>query len=609
MLTIETVSQEAFASRFVTGPVVSSNQYPVWLRFTLQQPVKPGTYCVNLFTPADKTVFYWKGSILITGHNGPTVPYARRSFFHPNYVSVTLDESSTVFFVRLNPVMVSYTLPQLVIEPREPVLKKYERGLVISYGVTGAVLVFVLCSLALFLFLRNISFLAYALFLVCFYAMTNKQFLQYLLGDALPLLLLDSQINQLFFIANAVSFLTFAAAYFNIMVVTRVWKYVFMGLMLGSVVCTAIVFLSDISTSSLIILLYNLAAVGLVTSYAVYHFVKRRTRGAFYFVFGMGFVVAIAALIGLNSFGVIAIPRLDLLANFSVLIFSVILLIGIIQRYRETLQQKISKEHEARLLKIRTSELSDYNDMIREQKSKMEKQAFALEELNATKDKLLSVLSHDLRGPVGNLNMILELLGNKNLTADEFYQLSGKLKTDVASTYAMLEEVLQWVKSQRDGIMPNPSGFDVNELLRETALYYRSVAEAKQIVIHTPKEAGPKAFADRDHISIVLRNVLGNAVKFSPEGSDIDIAVETIGRTIKIAVKDSGLGMSVDDIQRILRKERIQGMVGTKGEKGTGLGLFLCMEFLEYNKGSFNLESGADKGITASFTIPAAKQQ
>lgn len=604
-LGIETISRPEPGIQFISGPVVLSREHAVWLKLELRSAIDTGRYCINFFTPADKALFSnFKGGWYKT-RNGLSVPHSVRSFFHPNYLSLHIDAQTDVFFVRLDPVMISQQLPPLSLEPAGIVLARYAGGLTMSYVVTGSVLVFFLGSIALFLVLRDRTFIVYSLFLFCFYAMTNKNFLQYLLGDSISWLL-DPHINQLFFIANALSFLFFSATYFNLMSTRNSWRRIFLGAMAFSAICMISVFFFNFQTSSFVILIYNLFVVVLVSFYAAQKYFSTRSKGPFYFVLGMSFLTATACVIGLKSFGIIAIDRLDLLADYAILIFSVILLVGVIQRYQETNQQKVQQERETEALKVRTAELNAYNALIRKQKIEIQKQAFELEELNATKDKLLSVLSHDLRGPVGNLNMILSLIGDKNLTAEEFYQISDKLKTDVAGAYSMLEEVLQWVKSQREGINPNPVHFEIDKLLRETVHYYHSIAEAKHITLELGADAGLPVFADRDHISIVLRNILGNAIKFSPESSVVRIYTEHLPEAIRITVTDSGRGMEPEEIQRLLRKERIQGMIGTKGEKGTGLGLFLCMEFLEYNKGNFSLSSEPGKGTSASFTVPTS---
>jgi two-component system, sensor histidine kinase and response regulator len=226
--------------------------------------------------------------------------------------------------------------------------------------------------------------------------------------------------------------------------------------------------------------------------------------------------------------------------------------------------------------------------------------------MNSTKDKLLSVLSHDLRAPIGNLRSILSLMTRQALTPEEFREISEKLKYDVDAAYDMLDDVLHWVKSQYAGIVPNPVDFKLLDVIREVTQLATPIASEKQVKLVLRTLGNDMVHADRDHVHIIVRNLVSNAIKFTRASTTVTVVTEIKGAFVEVQVKDQGLGMSPTIVDKIKNGIKIESTRGTTGEKGTGLGLLLCREFVALNGGDLSFESVPGSGTTVSFTLHTA---
>ncbi len=445
----------------------------------------------------------------------------------------------------------------------------------VSYLITGGMLVIILCSFTVFLFIRDAVSLTFGIYLVCFYVMANKTFLSYLFANQFPILMTNMYVNQLYFTLNPIAFLVFAYFFFKPMSDRGRSRKLFLYSIAASLLCFGTMIGGNFDLNSMVLLWYNFYVLVIVTAYSWYAWKKRKFAPAVYILYGLSVPVIVATLIVLRNTGVIVIDRMALLADSSILLLSFILGIGVVQRFK----------------------------IVSDERAIIEKQAHALEEMNAMKDRLLAVLSHDLRGPVANLSSMLSLLTRKHISNEEFQQLSTNLKTQVESSYHVLEEVLHWVKSQREGIVPQPVSFDVMVLIHDVVSHTSGLAASKHIDVRVVGPESINVFADRDHVNVVIRNLLGNALKFSPLDETVDIRVAKENTSVRVSVIDYGNGISSDDIARILNREKVVGALGTSGEKGTGLGLLLCQEFIQYNKGTFSIQSLPGKGTTVSFTV------
>jgi PAS domain S-box-containing protein len=232
-----------------------------------------------------------------------------------------------------------------------------------------------------------------------------------------------------------------------------------------------------------------------------------------------------------------------------------------------------------------------------------------LRELNATKDKFFSIIAHDLKSPIGNIKSFLDIIIDNQLKTDqETYELYIKmLRENAAATYSLLENLLSWARSQRGEIPFIPQNIEFKPLVNETISLLALVANKKQICIVNDVPENIMVFADMNMIITVIRNLIANAIKFSNPNSTISIISYRESDFIKTAITDQGIGIKPDDIHSILNSNQYLSTYGTENEKGHGLGLPLCREFVEKHGGKLSLTSEYGKGSTFYFTIPIAK--
>lgn len=224
---------------------------------------------------------------------------------------------------------------------------------------------------------------------------------------------------------------------------------------------------------------------------------------------------------------------------------------------------------------------------------------------NATKDKMFSIIAHDLRGPIGNLKAMMEVILEtpESFEEEEFKEIIKLLKDSSVSTYELLENLLSWAKSQQNLIEYNPKTHNINKIINSTVKLFKNWTDRKNIKIHTDLSQNIKVIADENMVRTVLRNLINNAIKFSNENCWIKIACKTKDDKIIVSVQDNGVGISEENINKLFDNNQFYSTYGTNQEKGSGLGLPLCKEFVEKNNGTIWVESQKNKGTTFYFTL------
>ena len=231
----------------------------------------------------------------------------------------------------------------------------------------------------------------------------------------------------------------------------------------------------------------------------------------------------------------------------------------------------------------------------------------ALEEANRSKNKLFSVISHDLRSPLNSLQGLFTLLQDGHMSADEVRSLLPELSQRLHQTHGLLDNLLIWAKSQMEGIRAHPARLTLLPLVQEIRQLVASQAEHKDIEFSIDMPASLQAYADLDMVMIVLRNLLTNAIKFTNERGTVRIAGSQQGDFVHLKVEDTGVGIN-EESQKQLFVDKNTSTAGTRGEKGTGLGLLLSKDFVENNGGTIWVESELDLGTTFTFTLPTTAE-
>lgn len=262
-----------------------------------------------------------------------------------------------------------------------------------------------------------------------------------------------------------------------------------------------------------------------------------------------------------------------------------------------------------RKLKRANDQLARANAEIGWQKETLAKQADELQLSNNSKDKLFSIIGHDLRSPVNTLRAMMEMVANQSITFEEFNQFSPQLQRSVVAVSETLDNLLHWSQSQLNGIQTHPTDFAICRIVQANEQLFGEVAASKSIRLTSLCHAHLRVHADENQVNLVLRNLVNNAIKFTPMGGQVHIAVQEYhDQFVEIAVTDTGVGMSADKLKKLFKVSSHFSQYGTDGEKGTGLGLLLCQEMVERNGGTLHVSSQPGQGSTFAFTLKKSRK-
>ena len=257
--------------------------------------------------------------------------------------------------------------------------------------------------------------------------------------------------------------------------------------------------------------------------------------------------------------------------------------------------------------KLLSSKLQEQHKALLDQKQLIEAQTANLQKVNNLKDKLFAVIGHDLRSPVANLSNIIEMFEDGYLTSDEVHELMKNINPVVKGIQLTLSNLVEWAGSQIKGINVNSSNVDVFLMGVEMEQTFIPALQAKSLEFVNNAYPGRGAIADENHLKVILRNLISNAIKFTPDNGVVTLATTIENNELIISVNDSGKGMSEDELKRLFVINTHFSNSGTSGEKGTGIGLLLCKELVELNGGQLRVRSQLGKGSTFYFNLPLVK--
>lgn len=249
---------------------------------------------------------------------------------------------------------------------------------------------------------------------------------------------------------------------------------------------------------------------------------------------------------------------------------------------------------------------------LKETQAKLQEREKELKKLNATKDKFFSIIAHDLKNPLNALNGFASLLKEEydEYSEEERKEIIQNIILSTENMSKLLQNLLEWSRSQMGRLSFNPEVFELQELIKENASLLNAQAAGKHIALkHESSGQSEKVFADKKMISTVLRNLISNAIKFTYPNGNVRIKTSRQNAYYKVEIEDDGTGMTQEEIDKIFDIGEKYKKSGTSNEKGTGLGLNLVMEFVEKNGGTLDVTSELDKGSNFAFTIPSADDE
>ena len=246
---------------------------------------------------------------------------------------------------------------------------------------------------------------------------------------------------------------------------------------------------------------------------------------------------------------------------------------------------------------------------IKQSREKIRKSNEQLKELNATKDKFFSIIAHDLKNPFNTLLGFSKLLFENapNYTTDQIQQYAQIMNHTAKQSYALLENLMQWAKSQTEKIKIIPRNSSMNELLSITIPIINGSALKKNITIESNISTEDIVYADNSLTATILRNLLTNAIKFTHANGKITVSTQRKDIFLEVSITDTGVGIEPMNIDKLFRIDSKVTSHGTDNEEGTGLGLILCKEFVEKQGGTIWAISEVGKGSTFTFTLPLAE--
>lgn len=229
-----------------------------------------------------------------------------------------------------------------------------------------------------------------------------------------------------------------------------------------------------------------------------------------------------------------------------------------------------------------------------------------LEEVNQVKDKLFSIVSHDLKDSISSIKAFLDLLKDKGITVEEFNQLIPELSENANNASLLLFNLLNWSKSQMQNLEPKPELFNIQEVFQiKISLIEKKVQDKGIILIDESKR--DFVYADRSMLEIVIQNLITNAVKFTGKGDVITVSNQDYNGKVLICIEDTGIGISKENIEKLFNAKKNFTTIGTENEKGTGLGLTICKDLVELNNGRIWVESTPNIGSKFFIELPKAE--
>jgi signal transduction histidine kinase len=229
-----------------------------------------------------------------------------------------------------------------------------------------------------------------------------------------------------------------------------------------------------------------------------------------------------------------------------------------------------------------------------------------LNELNASKDRFFSIIAHDLKNPfntiIGFSDMLKEaIISNESAIT---YKYASMINISAVQTYRLLENLLEWANSQRGNFSFVPVNFNIFELIKEELVLLDDMAKGKNIDLKNNVPDTLMIVADKNMIRTILRNLITNAIKFTHKNGHVEINAHSYKNNLELSVSDNGIGMSHETISKLFKIDANLSSKGTENEKGTGLGLFLCSEFVKKHGGKIWAESEVGKGSVFKIVFP-----
>ncbi len=323
----------------------------------------------------------------------------------------------------------------------------------------------------------------------------------------------------------------------------------------------------------------------------------------------------IELLLRANQINTLNMEKQKQFRNFLLLliVLIVVLFLFIYYRFREARNTNRLLKSQKEEISYRNRQLQDLNKRLLEEKQKVENLNKKLKDsekhliqVNKTKDQFFSIISHDLRNPFASIVSFSRILKRdiENLSRDELLEMANELDKSVIKINALLDNLLQWSRTQSGKIDFHPERFELKDIIRDNMNLFSNTAGEKNIHMSDQVEERLMVWGDVNMTNTIIRNLLSNALKYTETGGRVVLESRKFNGMAEISVIDNGVGISPEAQQKLFRADTLHSTYGTRDEKGSGLGLLLCKEFVQKQGGTISLKSKEGKGSVFTFTIP-----
>lgn len=330
---------------------------------------------------------------------------------------------------------------------------------------------------------------------------------------------------------------------------------------------------------------------------------RRNYKPALYFIIAWSTLLLTIVLFAITNMGLLPFGNWTFhILPIGSAIEVILLSLALGDRYASLEKDKqIRKEAELQFVREQRALLEqNVNMRTRELQNALEQ----LEESNRAKDKLLNIIAHDIRSPLNNLSGYLELAEKRVVAAGQIQQFIQVLRRNISNIAQTMNNLLNWSLKQKNHIETNPSKVALSPMTRQILDTYRFSAEQKGVDLKKSMPEEMMVVADSHQLELILRNLLDNAIKFTPQGGAITIGCRPRAEQVVVYVADTGAGMLQEEANKLLHKDSFHSTGGTANEKGTGLGLQLCKEFVASNGGVLQVRSAPGEGTEFYFSLP-----
>lgn len=504
------------------------------------------------------------------------------------------------------------------IEPGFDIARYDKESQISSIAIFAIILSFFIFNFLVYLIFKDKTYIYYLLYLINLGLWMVNLWLAKWLNLSYPTYYIQHYMNNAFLIFFNLAYISFALSYFKTEKKSKWYKFLcgYQALYLIPLLLQ-LIYKNDYYTSAEDTLL-ALLALGNIISILIFSIsnYSKNGRSAILFLIAEVPLISAGLILGFEFL----ISNADNAHKIGPTVFKIGTILEILlfsfalgNRYREQKLSLMRQIEENALLKAQKSDEIkqitlakniELEQTVRNRTAELEKRNLQLKKLNEEKNKIFSIIGHDLKSPLASLEQTLDLYLQGDLTANEFKELGEILSNKLKGMSNSLQNLVIWGHSQLDGVNTQRSDVDLALLISEKASLLQMAAEEKKIKLTILVPEKSIVFVDANQIGVVIQNLINNAIKFTKENGKITIKTEEHDEFIIVYFMDNGTGINNQTVDQINQNNIVQSTLGTLGEVGTGLGLSICKEMLVANNGEMRVESVFGKGTHIQIKLP-----